>query len=570
MWNQINDFSTLAYIALKDDAIHRGMGGGDARIFAASQANAWAGMVSPDRWMNSPAMYNFSRLALFAPNWWRTFPRIILNSYDHMGMKSDPALTHAWALNTAKTIGAMVLLKGATDNALNWLMSGHWQWQNEDGYKGQITMDRFGGVDPKTGAHLVMENPFERQVTDLETVLGITEAMKMGHWRPEYAAEGMADVAAARVSPLVNALETASNIDVYNTIKNHALRWVDPLHQYPGGGFETATPEISAAAQFAPFGLGYLSENILQGVPAQDGTLTSGPFAGTKIPGWAMRAFDPNDPLVPILSLLGVRGGYPSPIKNDEVGLSSSDVMRLTDINNAWTDYLTKQQTAVMSGGKTFSEFAYDYKSQASYHAGQLSFLNNTSEYMHGSAGLLAQYEAIYNDKQATDSNGDINWAYIDKAQGALQAKTDPATWRQMMSLKNQREMQFPVLRAYKDSLQNYKNFQDTWAKSQKPPVDPETLRSEIAGASGASNYYAYEAAHPDIAKWTAAKRAWEMNSKQGFAYGMFTNNRYVMDVIDAAAGGSTTQQVSAEEDKVLPEIESEEKAGKFVTPTGQ
>lgn len=564
MWSKIHDFSVLSYIVLKDDAINRGMSPGDARLMASSQANSFGGMVSPDRWMNSPAMHDLSQLLLFAPNWWRTFPRILLNSYDRMGMKSNPALTHAWALNGAKTIGAMILLKGATDNLLNWSMSGHWQFQNPDGYRNQVTMDRFFPTDPTTGAHHVMEDPMFRQPNDLEKAMGIYEPMQHGDWHPDFtdAYQGTAEVLAARASPLVQALETASNWDIYNTIKHRALRWVDPSKPGQFSGQAAA----AGALNFAPFGPAYTAQAGLQGATAAPQTLDWGPFKGTQIPGWAARAFDPNDPLSTVLGWLGVRGGYPAPVSSDARGLSSDETTQLHTYTNDWNNYLTKQQQAVMGGGMTWSDFAYNYKQQAAAYSNKVQGLTGgTSQYMQGADGLLSKYESFYNDKQAFDANGDINWSYVQKQQDQLQSQTDPATWRQMIALKDKREMQFPVLRAYKDSLQNYKNFQDTWAKENG--LDGETLRNDIATAASSPNFQQAEAKNPVVGKWYNAKRQWEMDSKQGFAYGLFTNNTYVMRVVSP---GGDPKQAEAAEQKILPQIESEEAAGKFVTPTGQ
>jgi hypothetical protein len=459
----------------------------------------------------------------------------------------------------------MILLKGATDNLLNWAMSGHWQFQNPDGYKNHVTMDRFFPTDPTTGAHHVMEDPLWRQANDLEKALGIYEPMNHGDWHPDFhsAGQGTMEVAEARASPLVQALETATNWDIYNTIKHRAMRWVDPLHP---GFFQSAEAAAAGALNFAPFGPAYTAQAGLQGAQAAPGTLDWGPFKGTQIPGWAMRAFDPNDPAAQVLSWLGIRGGYPAPVSSDARGLSSDEATQLHKYTNDWNNYLTKQQQAVMSGGETWSEFAYNYKRQSAAYANQVRGLTDgTSQYMQGADGLLSQYEAVYNDPKAFDQNGDINWAYVQRQQDQMQAKTDPATWRQMIALKDKREMQFPILRAYKDSLTNYRNFQDTEAKALG--IDGETLRGLIAQAASAPSFQRFEAAHPELARYYAAKRAWELNSKQGFAYGLFTNNSYVMRVVSP---GGDVKQVEAAEQKILPQIEEAEKAGSFVTPTGQ
>src|SRR5260221_10138042 len=123
---------------------------------------------------------------------------------------------------------------------------------------------------------------------------------------------------------------------------------------------------------------------------------------------------------------------------------------------------MQKEESAVMSGGMSWRDWAYNYKQASRDYFSQVRGLTNgTSQYMQGADGLLSQYEAIYGDKTSFDANGDIDWKAVQKAQDQFQSKVmaEPggqATWRQMMALKDQREMHYPVLRAYKDSLQNY------------------------------------------------------------------------------------------------------------------
>lgn len=560
-WHQYRQFATLAYIVTKEDALKRGMGVGDARLYAASRANRLAGMTTPDRWMYNPFMYKASQLALFAPNWWRTFPGIVMGTYDRMGMASNPALTHAWALNTAKTVGAMFLVKAGADNLLNYMMSGHWQFQNPQGYQGQITMDNFFPPNPDTGAHHVMEDPFERQPHDLIKALGIDEAMKYGQWRPEYAQQGTTEVVAARMSPLLQAMETASNFDVYNTLKQRALKWVDPRHP---GFFGSGEAAAAGLGNLTP--MGYAAQAALQGTTAQPGTLEFGPWKGTQVPGWAMRAFDPNDPMVPLLSLLGTRGGYEAPIRTDERGLSSAEQAKLGQYRDDWRAYLNKQQAAVMAGGMTWADFAQHYRQESAAYANRVKgATDGTSEYMQGASGLLSQYEAIYNDPTSFDANGDINWKAVQQAQDQLQATTDPGTWRQMIALKDKNELKYPVLHVYKDTLRNYHNFQDTEAKALN--MDGETLRSLIAQAAASPDFRRFEAQHPELAAYYAHKRTWELNTKQGFAYGLFTNNNYVIRVI---APSGTPEDIAKAEGQVLPQIQDMEKAGTYVTESGQ
>jgi hypothetical protein len=133
------------------------------------------------------------------------------------------------------------------------------------------------------------------------------------------------------------------------------------------------------------------------------------------------------------------------------------------------------------------------------------------------------------------------------------------------MALKDQREMRYPILRVYKDTLQNYHNWQDTEAKTLG--VDPEQLRQMISEGAQSPNFRQYEAAHPELARYYADKRTWEMTTKQGFAYGLFTNNSYVMRIV---APHGTTQEAEQAEQQILPEIEQMQQQGEFVTPSGQ
>jgi hypothetical protein len=560
-WNTYNNFADLAYIVMKDDALQRGMSPGDARIWAASRANRFGGMVSPDRWAYNPGVQKASNVLAFAPNWWRTFPGMFLGTYDRMGMKTAPALSNAWALHSAKAIGAMLLTKMASDNLLNWMMNGHWQFQNAPGYQNQITMDRFFPPDPNTGAHHVMENPMERQPTDLEKALGLFQAAKNGGWSEQLVQEGLFEVAAARVSPLVDALEVASNYDIYNSIKQKTQVWVDPSHPYPGGGPPNWLAALSA---FSP--LSFVTQSAVGGLQAVPGQLNWGPWAGKTLPGWAMRALNPNEPISNVMGWLGIRGGYPAPIKTDQPGLSDLQRKNIADETNSWNSWLAKHQQDVQSGGMTWNTWLYDYRNAAAAHANTLKgFYTGTTEYTQGADGLLAQYEAIYNNKDSFDKNGDINWASVQRQQDQLQSQADPATWRQMQAIRTKKEMQYPILRAYSDTMQNYRNWQDQEAIKLK--MHPEDLRALISEGAQAPDFTIFKNSHPQLHKYYADKDQWELHTKQGFAYGLFTNNFYVMRVV---APHGTAQEAETREQQILPQIEEMEKAGTFVTKTGE
>src|SRR5207302_10743942 len=123
----------------------------------------------------------------FAPNFWRSFPRTIIGSYDKMGIKGSPEIKALWATNAVKYAAATIMFDQVYKNAMNWLLSGHWMYQNPEGYQQSITLDRFSPPDEQTGAHMVVEPFLDRRFSDLMKVLGVQEVLQgQGEGTPEH------------------------------------------------------------------------------------------------------------------------------------------------------------------------------------------------------------------------------------------------------------------------------------------------------------------------------------------------------------------------------------------------
>lgn len=565
LWSSIDKLATVAYMVEKHQALDAGVNETSARLIAASRANGIAGMISPDRWMYNPQMYRASQLLMFAPNWWRSFPRTLMGTYDRMGV-NDPNLAAYWAQNFVKGVMGAMLFKYATDNLLNYLGSGHWQSENDPGYRNQIVLDRFAAVDPKTGAHVTMEPFLTRQMNDLEKVTGLDHAFAGEGWSASRAAEQLPLVGSARQSVLMAAITTASNYDLYHSLKSQGHVWVDPQHP---GIAESPLAILAALAQFTPFAFAARDAIAKLGAAGgKDQTLTDGPWKGTKVPAWASSAWDLNHPLFPLTQLAGVRTPYATTVnKEGGAALSSDQAKRLDAENTDYVKFLNSSEAAVRGGQKPLYTWQVEYHNRATQHRLLVQgIVGNESQHKYGAAGVLAAYEGLYTyegaDGKVQGPDGEINYALLNRKREELQAKTDPATWQLMNSMLHARELHHPVLKVYNDTVAAYGEFQTTWAKQHN--VDPQQLRDLLHQSYQSPDYRRFEAANPILIQFAGAKRQWEMTPGVGMLYGMFTNNTYVMRWLEASG------DVATEESQIMAgAIGQEEAAGVKFTPEG-
>src|SRR5438067_2034700 len=127
--------------------------------------------------------YMMSRLLFFAPNWQRTFYELMAPTYNTRALAATPELRRYMWTNDLHTIRGMAMAQFFTGNAMNMMLSGHPQWENDPGntHKVEVTrpeilqaMQKVGQLqdfDPATGrrasdgAVVTMENPWARQQT---------------------------------------------------------------------------------------------------------------------------------------------------------------------------------------------------------------------------------------------------------------------------------------------------------------------------------------------------------------------------------------------------------------------
>lgn len=558
LWAGINQLANVSYVVEKHAALDMGVPEREAKLIAGSRSNAFAGVVSPDRWMYNPQIYRISQALFFAPNFWRSFPRTVIGSYDRMGIKGSPEIKALWATNAVKYTAAMLMFDQVYKNSLNWLLSGHWMYQNPDGYQQSITADRFVPEDPQTGSHMVVEPFLDRRFSDLMKVLGIQEVMQgQGEGTPEHIGARAANVLLGRASAGVNLAEVAANLNLYQTIKNGGLMWNDPAH--PG---LAASPESWAAAVMQLSPLAFPAQDFVQALSGQYGTADKQVdlpgYGSVKVPYWASSLWDVKHPILPLIQLLGVRTPTMQVRRTDDAGLGSAQMQEVQKLNTTYDDGIQTLDQEVASGQISLKEWTTHYfalSDQRRY--GLTSVVGTGGQYMEGAAGIEAQYFALYADPSVTDAAGDINYQRLQQLRDQLQSKTDPATWQLFQDRLKQQEMRHPAVAVYEQTLTAYRDFQDLFAGGGVPGftklgenVDGAQLRDMISqyAQMPRSEQTAYERQHPIIQQFYAARKKWEFSSSAGLMYGLYHDSSFVTRDLMRLHPGETLEQAEGQE----------------------
>lgn len=558
LWAGINQLATVSYVVEKHAALDMGIPEREAKLIAGSRSNAFAGVVSPDRWMYNPQIYRISQALFFAPNFWRSFPRTIIGSYDRMGIKGSPAIKALWATNAVKYTAAMIVFDQVYKNALNWLLSGHFMYQNPQGYQQSITADRFSPEDPQTGAHMVVEPFLDRRFSDLQKVLGIQEVLQgQGEGTPEHIGARAGNVLLGRASAGVNLAEVAANLNLYQSVKNGALVWNDPAH--PG---LAASPESWAAAVMQLSPLAFPAQDFVQALSGQYGTADKQvdfPGSGSQtVPYWASSLWDVKHPLLPLIQLLGIRTPTMQVRKTDDTGMGSAQMQEMQKLNTQYDDGIKTLDEQVAGGQISLNEWLNKYYSLSNQRRdGMTAVVGTGGQYMEGAAGVEAQYFALYSDPSVTDAAGDINYQRLQQLRDQLQAKTDPATWQLFQDRLKQQEMRHPAVGIYEQTLTSYRDFQDLFASGgvpgyQKLPenLDGSQLRDLLShyAQMPRAEQPAYEHEHPIIKEYYAARKKWELSSSAGLMYGLYHDSSFVTKALMRQHPGETLEQAEAQE----------------------
>ena len=395
-WGAVNDFGVMMYhlektAAMKDRAIlGPGMTEADAREFAARRANSWMGAVAAED--RNPNIHRAMRLLVFAPNWWRTWAELMMPIYRRAGFAGDHANLQYRAYQSAKTAAAAVAFQKLTGELLNyaatsstpWAGDGHWQQQNQPNNQDRIEatgnwVNDIPGIDffaptpdvnsndpnakaaGERGAVRTIENPFGRQQRAIEEAAGFEEGTP--YWQPQDTWDGLAKFAAARTSPLLNALAGVTNIDMYQSISDHQLRAIDT--GAPAGSVSPASL-LTGMIMMTPIGLQF-AQNV-QKSSAQGDPSPVESALGTKIPDSLQSAVgDLKDPAARMLWswFTGTNAPYDTAQKSRGTKPSDEDYQKVVRLRTQYQQQMQALSSEALSGQITPSQWRTAYADQA-------------------------------------------------------------------------------------------------------------------------------------------------------------------------------------------------------------
>jgi hypothetical protein len=559
-WRQINDFGVTAYHVEKNAALARGMDEATSRAFAARRANSWMGMVLPED--TSPLWQKISKLAFFAPNWWRTWAELTAPVYRRSGIWQNPQAARYIAVQGAKHIAAAYAFQHMTGNLMNAMMSGHLQDQNQNGNQDKVeitnpailhALDRAGllppgldpntGANPQTGAVMTMENPFGRQIYSLEEALGYESGQPGRRVGPGVQAslgplkadlqfslpgqgndvsDGLSRALAGKVSPLANASSALMNIDLYRLLGSHTLQGVVPGQQ---PGQPSPLSAIAAVMMELPGGMQFMQQaqrNIDQGGQDQQslfGTQVPASVRDTlaQVPSWGARMV--------FTGLLGANPPYPSAAKSRGTPLSDADYQNVKQLQTAYKKQQQTLDAEMLSGQLRPDQWRTQYLAGSKTHADQMKALfHNAPEYVNGADGLLSDWEALYDDPRVLQPDGTVNQGALAELQSKFRSEHTGDQMSSLQTALRRHDKDYQGVALYHKVLDRYDKFQEQYATQHG--LEVTTLRQDISGYNAlygdSQGQQKYLREHKELRGYQqAVKTQWD-RSLDGMMYSFF------------------------------------------------
>lgn len=589
-WGQVQNFGVLAYHVEKDAAKAHGLDEVSARLYASDKANMWMGAMRPEQWY-SQDVNKFFRAVMFAPNWWRTWMRLLTGHYDQTGIPVSKEMKALWAKNEMKTLTAMLGVQKMSGALLNYMGSGHLQDQNAPGSQDKINVSRLAtqlnglgkhmsagetppisaldtvtggaeskflgqglssiqGSDQTTGGELYIENPLGRQPQSTERALGF----QSGHpgWQPSDAAQGLAETVIDRLSPLMSAITAFGNVDLHRSIYDGQWRHVDPRASGPN-----PASALQGLADLTPMGYP-LSYNIERDLMA--GKDPVGPW-GTHIPGLLKETMK-NVPLSAMMGALTALTGIVPPYLQAEKtrGTKPADnqYVQYAEAKAKHEDNVKALWTQLHTGAIDPAQWLSEHRQvQQKYDDMAQNTFGNSSSYTKGTMGLVSQWEKTYQDAESTVSVTDPATGQVNHIQQLDYNKLD--TLQQQMRTRltqdqrsaldaelHKNDMKDPGAKLYHDAVGAYRDFQKEAARTlgvDEATLHQASLQSYQAGKDPATAA-AFAKEHPYMRRYAQLKSAWETQSWAGLLYGMYYDTSVVTRWIKAHGGHSMADRV--------------------------
>ena len=578
LWSWVSDFGNMMWwieyaSARRGGLVAPGMEHEAAARYATLRGNSWMGHVSPVD--SNPNFQALAKTVTFAPNWWRTWGELLTGYYRNAGVGWSKDTIAYVVENEIKTMAAGLVFQQMSANVMNMVLSGHTIYQNDPGNWGKVEVTQPWaieslnamsmmvdpahkglGIDPTTGrdakgAKLALENPFARQVTDTEGLMGmLTSSPK---WTPETMFQGALGFAAARTSPVMQALWALGNLDLYRSISSGGFRYVDPNHDTFAGN--PLSDILTAAGDLTPFS--YISQNIQSQVIQGNVGSVKGPF-GIPIPQAVLNSFSgpqlgADAARSMLVGMTGVNPPYMRSSKTQGVSPTDDQYKNVRDNNLKYQSQMTALSTGTLAGQMAPYQWLQAYRQVSIQHSAAMKqAFTNAPEYNNGPLGLTNDWEGLYD--KATGTNGVLNSDQLRGLQQQWRSNHSSADYQAVQNELRVNDSKYPMLALYHKTLDAYDNWQADWCKQNG--VDRATLQSDLYGYSQVySDRYAstqWLSAHPEISQFEASKKAdFESGSSQygeaGLMYALFFNPTAADRYLGVASGTDQERAQAAE-----------------------
>jgi hypothetical protein len=552
-WRWVNDFGVAAYHVEKRSALHAGFGEADARAFAARRANSWMGMVAPED--ANPLTTKLSKLAIFAPNWWRTFGELLVPAYRRSGLfKDNSKMARYAATQGLKTAAAMFAIDKIGGTAMNYMLSGHLPDENQPGNQDKLEItnpailhglqdvgllpagiDVNTGRNPNTGAVVTMPSIFGGQTYDALQAMGYASGQpgtpvgpKLGPVQlslpgsPTDVEDGLTRFVSGRLSPFISTAGALANLDVYQSLTSGSFRAAIP-------GTEPFRPSplnaAAAALMSLPGGQTY-AQSVQRNM--QTNGADQGSLFGTVVPT-SLQGFTKD--LGPVLArtamsgLIGVNPPYASAQKTRGTPMSDADYAKVQAEQSQYQQRMSVLGNEMLSGQITPYAWKQQYSDLSKQHSAALGALfKGAPEYVNGAEGMANAWNNLYD--QASLPDGRVDQTKLAQLQSSFEQQHTPDEMSAMRAQLRKNDSRYPGLAFYHATLDAYDRWQANWASQQG--LDVTTLRGEVSaynalyGDSKAQSHYLHQ--HPEVRRFRIAVKTFQ-RTPQGLAYELFHGN---------------------------------------------
>jgi hypothetical protein len=529
---------------------------------AAHQANRWQGAIEP--MARSAAMNTAWKSLGFAVNWVRSFYELALPSYlAKSAVSAHPELRGYILRQELQSLVGMMAAQHISGNILNLILSGHPQWENDphNRYALEVTrpeilhgLQALGlykninpqtGRDPSTGGKLVSENGLARQQLQNERMLGLEPGTTP--------MQGVQDMGAGHIAPLIDSLAAAFNLDLPQTLLSGTPRWIDG---HKGPEFPWQSNLLATMAQFG-------------GVSSTIGSQIQRDASGRSIAPSSQPPWLANAPIPDVIKryaapaaaqtwnwVTGFRAPYVRVNKAPADPIPDQNYVKYDQLKTDYTTNMNTWSLELQQGKMTPYEWRQKYSTKSHDYATALSTIFGPGgEYTQGSLGLYAGYQSLYHTAELPDGTG-MDWAKLDGLQADFKKNLTSSQKSDLDAEIGKHENAYPALGMYRSTMDNHTAFATKFANDNN--ISYGKLMAEVDGARGldTTTFRQYESQHPQLQQYYNAQTNWEVSTWPGRMYSLYYHTSAMVKWLVPMEGADTP----AAEEKATQAIEQQYK----------